>query len=82
MWYIRIYIYIYIYIYILLFPYHELPSCTVFFFIIINAPTFVFHTGNIIRADVLLDTHTSRSKGQGTVLFETSNEAQKAISTS
>jgi len=34
--------------------------------------------GNIIRADILLDT-TGRSKGQGTVLFETSNEAQKAI---
>jgi len=34
--------------------------------------------GNIIRADVLLDT-SGRSKGQGTVLFETSNEAQKAI---
>jgi len=34
--------------------------------------------GNIIRADVLLDM-SGRSKGQGTVLFETSNEAQKAI---
>jgi len=36
--------------------------------------------GNIIRADVLLDM-SGRSKGQGTVLFETSNEAQKAIGT-
>jgi len=35
--------------------------------------------GNIIRADVLLDL-SGRSKGQGTVLFESSNEAQKAIS--
>jgi len=34
--------------------------------------------GNIIRADILLDT-TGRSKGQGTVLFESSHEAQKAI---
>ena len=36
--------------------------------------------GNIIRADVLLDL-SGRSKGQGTVLFESSNEAQKAIRT-
>jgi RNA recognition motif-containing protein len=34
--------------------------------------------GNIIRADVLLDT-TGRSKGQGTVLFESPGDAQKAI---
>jgi len=34
--------------------------------------------GNIIRADVLLDT-TGRSKGQGTVLFESAQDAQKAI---
>lgn len=36
--------------------------------------------GNIIRADVLLDT-TGRSKGQGTVLFESAQDAQKAIRT-
>lgn len=36
------------------------------------------HAGNIIRADVLLDT-TGRSKGQGTVLFESPQDAQKAI---
>lgn len=34
--------------------------------------------GNIIRADVLLDT-SGRSKGQGTVLFESPQDAQKAI---
>jgi len=34
--------------------------------------------GNVIRADILLDT-TGRSKGQGTVLFESPQDAQKAI---
>lgn len=34
--------------------------------------------GNVIRADVMLDA-AGRSKGQGIVLFESSNEAQRAI---
>ncbi|RUS21780.1 hypothetical protein BC937DRAFT_91478 [Endogone sp. FLAS-F59071] len=35
--------------------------------------------GSVVRADVLLD-HARRSKGSGTVLFETSQEAMNAIS--
>lgn len=36
--------------------------------------------GNVIRADVLLDGHRN-SKGQGIVLFETKDQAQRAIET-
>ena len=35
-------------------------------------------TGNVIRADVLVGSD-GRSKGQGTVVFETKYEAQQAI---
>eukprot|EP00899_Mesostigma_viride_P009455 jgi/Mesvir1/18510/Mv14018-RA.1 len=45
-----------------------------------NLKDFAFKAGNVVRADIMVD-DAGNSKGFGTVLYETSQDAQKAIAT-